>query len=76
MGAWHGVMAPKGTPAAVVKLLNSHLNDILKMPDVVEKMATFGAVPVGGAPEVLGKINATEHEQMGKLIKELGVTAE
>lgn len=76
VGAWHGVMAPKGTPAAVVKLLNSHLNDILKMPDVVEKMATFGAVPVGGAPEVLGKINATEHEQMGKLIKELGVTAE
>ena len=76
VGAWNGFFAPKGTPAEVVRLLNSHLNEIVKMPDVIEKMATFGALPAGGAPEVLGKTNATEYEQMGKLIKELGVTAE
>lgn len=76
VGAWNGFFAPKGTPIETVKLLNSHLNEIVKMPDVVEKMATFGALPAGGTPEVLGKTNATEHEQMGKLIKELGVTAE
>ena len=76
VGAWNGFFAPKGTPAETVKLLNSHLNDIVKMPDVVEKMATFGALPAGGASEVLGQTNATEHAQMGKLIKELGVTAE
>lgn len=76
VGAWNGFFAPKGTPADVIKLLNTHLNEIVKMPDVVEKMATFGALPAGGAPDVLGKTNATEHEQMGKLIKELGVTAE
>ena len=76
VGAWNGFFAPKGTPADVVKLLNSHLNEIVKMPDVVEKMAMFGALPAGGAPDVLGKTNATEYEQMGKLIKALGVTAE
>lgn len=76
VGAWNGFFAPKGTPIETVKLLNSHLNEIVKMPDVVEKMATFGALPAGGTPEVLGKTNATEYEQMGKLIKELGVTAE
>lgn len=76
VGAWNGFFAPKGTPADVVKLLNSHFNEILKMPDVVEKMATFGALPAGGAPEVLGKTNATEYVLMGKLIKELGITAE
>lgn len=76
VGAWNGFFAPKGTPADVIKLLNSHLNEIVKMPDVVEKMATFGALPAGGAPDVLGKTNATEYEQMGKLIKALGVTAE
>ena len=43
-----GIGAPKGTPAETVRLLNSHLNDIVKMPDVVEKMATFGALPAGG----------------------------
>lgn len=76
VGAWNGFFAPKGTPAETVKLLNSHFNEIVKLPDVVEKMAMFGALPAGGAPEVLGKTNATEYEQMGKLIKELGVTAE
>lgn len=76
VGAWNGFFAPKGTPAEVVKLLNGHFNEIVKMPDVVEKMAIFGALPAGGTPEVLGKTNAAEYEQMGKLIKELGVTAE
>jgi tripartite-type tricarboxylate transporter receptor subunit TctC len=75
-GAWHGIMAPKGTPADVVKLLNEHMNEILKMPDVAEKMAVFGAVPVGGPPAALEKINAAEYELMGRLIKELAITAQ
>lgn len=76
VGAWNGFFAPKGTPAEVVRLLNSHLNEIVQMPDVIEKMATFGALPAGGSPEVLAKTNAGEYAEMGKLIKELGVTAE
>lgn len=76
VGSWNGFFAPKGTPPEVVKLLNGHLNEILKMPDVVEKMATFGAVPAGGVPDVLGKTNASEYAVMGKLIKELGITAD
>ncbi|WP_416049123.1 Bug family tripartite tricarboxylate transporter substrate binding protein [Cupriavidus basilensis] len=76
VGAWHGVMAPKGTPAEVVKLLNEQLNEIVKMPDIAEKMATFGAVPVGGAPAVLEKINAADYERLGKVIKDFGITAE
>lgn len=76
VGAWHGVMAPKGTPAEVVKLLNEQLNEIVKMPDIAEKMATFGAVPVGGAPAVLEKINASDYERLGKVIKDFGISAE
>ncbi|MDM0019619.1 Bug family tripartite tricarboxylate transporter substrate binding protein [Variovorax saccharolyticus] len=76
VGAWNGFFAPKGTPAEVVKLLNTHLNEILKSPEVVEKLATFGALPVGGAPELLGKTNASDYEVMGKVIRDLGVSAE
>lgn len=76
VGAWNGFFAPKGTPKEVVRLLNEHLNEILKMPDVVKKMATFGALPAGGAPEVLGRTNADEYEAMGKLIQELGIRAD
>ena len=59
-----------------VELLNEHLNEILKSPDVVEKLATFGAQPAGGAPAVLARTNAQDYEVMGKIIKDLGITAE
>jgi tripartite-type tricarboxylate transporter receptor subunit TctC len=75
VGAWNGFFAPKGTPAPIVQLLNGHLNEILKMPEVVEKLATYGAEPVGGAPAVLGQTNAAEYEVMSKLIKDLGISA-
>jgi tripartite-type tricarboxylate transporter receptor subunit TctC len=76
VGAWNGFFAPKGTPEAVVKLLNEHLNEIIKSPDVVEKLATFGAQPAGGPPSVLARTNAQDYEVMGKIIKDLGITAE
>ncbi|MNT51884.1 Tripartite tricarboxylate transporter family receptor [compost metagenome] len=76
VGAWHGVMAPKGTPPEVVKVLNQQLNDVLRLPDVTEKMATFGASPVGGAPAALEKVNAADYERLGKVIRDLAITAE
>lgn len=76
VGAWAGFFAPKGTSGETVKLLNGHLNEIVKQPDVIEKLATFGALPAGGAPEVLRQTNASEFEVMGKVIKELGITAD
>lgn len=76
VGAWNGFFAPKGTPAEVVRLLNSNLNEIVKMPEVVEKLATFGALPVGGSPDVLGKTNASDFAVQGKIIRELGITAD
>ncbi|MBO9515012.1 MAG: tripartite tricarboxylate transporter substrate binding protein [Variovorax sp.] len=76
VGSWNGFFAPKGTPAPVVKLLNEHLNEILKQPEVADKLAVFGALPAGGAPAKLGQINANEYAIMGKVIQELGITAE
>lgn len=76
LGAWNGIFAPKGTPPAVVKLLNEHINEILRMPDVIEKMATFGSRPVGGKPEALAKINADDYTRLSKLIKDLNIQAD
>lgn len=76
LGAWHGIMAPKGTSANVISLLNSHMNEVLKMPDVVERMGTYGARPVGGAPEALTKINADDYARLTKLIRDLNIQAD
>lgn len=76
VGSWNGFFAPKGTPAPVVKMLNENLNEILKQPEVAEKLAVFGALPAGGAADKLGKINSTDYTVMGKVIKDLGISAE
>lgn len=73
LGAWHGMMAPKGTDDEVVQLLNKHLNEILQLPEIVEQLASFGAVPVGGKPEALGAINADDHARLSALIERLDI---
>jgi tripartite-type tricarboxylate transporter receptor subunit TctC len=76
VGAWQGLFGPKGLPADIVKTLNSHLNEILKMPDVASKMATFGALPSGGDPSRLVQVNAGDHARFGKIIKEFDIQAD
>lgn len=76
VGAWQAIMGPKGMPADVVKALNGHLNEILKMPDVLARMKTIAVLPVGGDGAVLGKLNADDHLRYAKVIKELGIKAD
>ncbi|MNF16057.1 hypothetical protein D3C80_2189190 [compost metagenome] len=57
-------------------MLNQQLNEVIRLPDVAEKMATFGASPVGGAPAALDKVNAADYERLGKVARDLGITAE
>ena len=76
VSAWQGFMGPKGMPADVVKALNGHFNEIIKMPDVMSRMTTLALVPVGGAPEVLGSLSAADHQRYAKVVKEFGIQAD
>jgi len=76
VSAWQGLFGPKGMPPETAKLLNAHLNEILKMPEVATKMATFGALPAGGDAARLEKTNAADYNRFGKLIKDLGIQAD
>ncbi|TFZ01662.1 Bug family tripartite tricarboxylate transporter substrate binding protein [Ramlibacter rhizophilus] len=76
VGAWQGLMGPKGLPQNVVRTLNTAMNDIIKMPDVIPRMTTMALVPVGGEPAVLGRANAEDHKRYSKLIQEFGIRAE
>jgi tripartite-type tricarboxylate transporter receptor subunit TctC len=44
--AWFGIMAPAGTPAAIISRLNKEIGDILRRKDVAERLAATGAVPL------------------------------
>ena len=76
LGAWQGIMAPKGTPASVINALNAHFNEIMKLPDVQARMALATTVPTGGEPRYLGRTHAAEYDRMAKVIAENGIKAD
>ncbi|WP_458761763.1 Bug family tripartite tricarboxylate transporter substrate binding protein [Cupriavidus basilensis] len=76
VGAWQALLAPKGLPPELVKTLNTHVNDILKMPDVVARMATIAITPVGGEPATLSKLIASDSTRYAKIVKEFGIQAD
>src|SRR5581483_5965913 len=52
---WLGLMAPKGTPAAVVQKLNAEITRIVSRPDVRNEWAKQGAATMSMTPEQFGK---------------------
>ncbi|MDO5693109.1 MAG: tripartite tricarboxylate transporter substrate-binding protein [Pseudomonadota bacterium] len=76
---WHGLYAPKGTPAAVVKTLNDALKAALKDPDFIKKEEGLGAVVVTDGrtnPAEHKKFVASEVAKWGAVIKAAGQYAD
>ena len=57
---WFGVLAPAGTPPAIVARLNAELNRALKSRAVLERLAVLGADPLAGSPAQFGTLIQSE----------------
>ncbi|GAA5232966.1 Bug family tripartite tricarboxylate transporter substrate binding protein [Verticiella sediminum] len=55
IGYWMGVLAPAGTPTAVVERLSRAMSDAIKDPDMGKRIATLGFEPSGSTPEAFAK---------------------
>ena len=75
-GSWYGILAPSGTPAAVVTRLNAEINSAIRQPEVRERLAAEGAEVVGGAPEEFAFHIRGELERMKKLVRTAGLRIE
>ena len=75
-GSWFGLFAPKGTPEAVVALLNRTVNEILSMPLIEKQMIGQGADPVRGTPAEFGQFVQREYDKWKLVVRESGATAE
>ncbi len=73
---WNGVMAPAGTPPAVVSRLHQAINKALGIPEVKERILALGADPVGSSPEEFGAFIKKEIATWSRVIKEVGITIE
>ena len=69
-GSWAGLLAPAGTPPAIVKRLNAELLKILALPEVREQLAKIDYEPVGSSPEQFAQVIAEDAERWARLVKE------
>ena len=73
---WHVILAPKGTPRAVVTLLNERLRRILAQPEQAALFENKGIDIIGSTPEEAATHLRRELDKWGKVIKERGIRAE
>ncbi|HXF65905.1 MAG TPA: tripartite tricarboxylate transporter substrate binding protein [Burkholderiales bacterium] len=74
--AWHGVVAPAGTPREIVARLQRTLAQTLADPEVKNQLAAVGAEPVGSTPEEFAKFMRAESARWARVIKAGGVKVE
>ena len=70
---WYGMVAPAGTPPAIVASLNKAAIEAMRDPTVNEKLASQGALLVGGTPEQFRGFIGDETRKWAKVIKDAGV---
>jgi tripartite-type tricarboxylate transporter receptor subunit TctC len=73
---WAGVYGPPNMPKEIVARLNREVNALLKRPEVVEKLQSYGYSPEGSTPERLLEVNRADLELWRKLVKEAGIPLE
>jgi tripartite-type tricarboxylate transporter receptor subunit TctC len=67
---WYGIFVPANTPKEITARYNSVLNEILRSPQVVEKLAKQGLVTAGGSTEALRNLIKSELSKWNKVVTE------
>ena len=72
---WHGMLASKGTPRAIVALLSDKLRQTMRTPDQAKLFEQRGLDVIASSPEEFSTHLKKELEKWGRVIKERGMKA-
>jgi tripartite-type tricarboxylate transporter receptor subunit TctC len=70
---WSGLVAPAGTPPAIVARLNAEANKALASGEMKAKLAEEGSTPLGGTPQQFADFIRKEHAKWGAAVREAGI---
>lgn len=73
---WGGILAPAGTPKAVVAKLNAEINKALSAPDVRQRLQEAGIEVGGGTPQQFGSFIQSEMVKWAKVAKDADIQPE
>jgi tripartite-type tricarboxylate transporter receptor subunit TctC len=75
-GSWIGMLAPAGTPAAIVNKVSADLREVLALPDTKNTLITQGATPWPMTPEQFAARINSDRQRYGKIIEENNLSAD
>ena len=73
---WYGILAPAGTPAPIVNLLNARINDALRSSEMQPRFSALGVDVAGGSPQAFGLYVAAELKKWSKVVREAAIRAD
>ena len=74
---WFALVAPTGTPEAIVRKVNADVNAVLARPDILKRLLELGAINEGpGTPEQLAQFLKDERVRWAKLVKDINLQPE
>ncbi|HLH92822.1 MAG TPA: tripartite tricarboxylate transporter substrate binding protein [Xanthobacteraceae bacterium] len=76
MAVWYGAYGPAGMPRDIVLRLNAEISRILFLPEVKSSMDKIAVLVAKSTPEELGAMTARDADKWGRIIKDLGITAQ
>ena len=74
--AWYGIVAPPGTPKAIIAKINADVNEALRQPELQDKLKKLSAEIFGGSVEQTSKYMREEVERWGNVIKAANIKLE
>lgn len=69
-GSWQGLLGPAKIPPEIVNKINAEVRRALALPDIKEKLASQGTIPMPSTPQEMGKWLAAEKERWAKVVKD------
>jgi tripartite-type tricarboxylate transporter receptor subunit TctC len=70
VGFWGGLLAPRGTPDAIMDRLAAEVDAVLRQPDVVTRIRGFGAEPTGGDRAAFTRAYAADWEKWSQVVRD------
>ena len=73
---WLGMMGPANLPRDIVMRLNTEVNRIVKLPEIVKRFNELGVEPAGGTPEAFATLHRNDFLKWQKVVKDAKITLE
>ena len=74
--SWIGLLAPAGTPAALVEKISADIRDVVELPEVKNRLIDLGGIPKATSPADFSKLIDTDRKRYTAVIKDRAITAD